>query len=116
LWRTGKNHESPEEEQAFMEGWDIARNVGVEIAEQEAWRRAHYGCVEPVFGSLGGEKGENGAGIIGYKIVRSDSLMQFMLKGNKPATYRDRTEISGPNGGPIESKVVMLPSNDRAVR
>ena len=113
-WRQGKHHASPEEYAAFLEGYEIARKLGIEFAEQEAWRRSIEGVIEPVFGSLGGEKGENGAGIIGHRIVRSDSMLQFMLKGHAPQTYRERTEISGPGGGPIESKVIVLPSNDRS--
>jgi hypothetical protein len=115
-WRQGRQHESEEESAAFIEGYAIATRLGVEFAEQEAWRRSIEGVIEPVFGSLGGEKGENGAGIIGHKIVRSDAMLQFMLKGHAPQTYRERHEVSGPNGGPIESKVIVLPFNDRSLQ
>ncbi len=112
-WRNGRKHESPEECRAFLDALVIAQKLGVEALEQEAFDWATRGAVEPVFGSLGGEKGENGAGIIGYKLTRSASMIQFMLKGNDSKYNTSRTELTGANGGPVESKVVMLPANDR---
>ena len=94
--------------------------------EDEAVRRATEGVFEPnTF------KGEFVYPIVGYEVDKvtgedrissmgdripiygkrplgvmklSDKLLEFLLRGNKPETYREaRTvEISGPGGGPIE--------------
>jgi hypothetical protein len=62
--------------------------------EGEAVRRANEGVLEAVF--------YQGAPC-GAIRVYSDGLMQFLLKGFKPAKYAQRVsaELSGPGGGPI---------------
>lgn len=37
----------------------------------------------------------------------SDTLLIFLLKAHRPEKYRDRYEISGPNGGPIQTQQVF---------
>jgi hypothetical protein len=71
-----------------------------ERLEQEARRRAVEGVEKPVF-----HKGE----VCGTIREYSDTLLIFLLKGAKPEKYHDRVrqEMSGPNGGPIETKIDM---------
>ena len=61
----------------FAADWEIAFEKGVDALEAEAFKRAFAG---------------------------SDTLLIFLLKGNKSAKYKDRvqSEISGPGGKPIE--------------
>lgn len=82
------------EDPEFAAAWDEARKLGIEALEDEAIRRAHEGVEEPVY---------QGGKLVGGIRRYSDTLLIFMLKGNKPETYKDRTsaEVSGPNGAPI---------------
>jgi len=73
----------------FAEAWEN----GAEVMEAEAFRRAVTGVNKPVY-QMGFEVG----------VVReySDTLLIFLLKGRKPDVYRERTELTGRGGGPIE--------------
>lgn len=80
----------------FSDAFADVREQAAQRLEDEAVSRATVGVDEPVF-----FQGE----IVGHVNKRSDSLLMFLLKGWMPGKYRDRlsTEISGPNGGPIQS-------------
>lgn len=93
------------EDAEYKGAFDAAQEQAVDALEQEARRRALHGVDEPVF-----YKGMECGAIRKY----SDTLLIFLLKGLKPAMYRDnlRAEISGPDGGPIES--VQLAPEDVA--
>ncbi|OJU90986.1 MAG: terminase [Burkholderiales bacterium 66-5] len=84
-WRSN----SPE----FAKAWEVAKAQGMDALEDEATRRAFEGFDKPV--TFQGEVRDT---------VReySDTLLIFLLKGGKPEKYRERAEISGPGGGPIE--------------
>ena len=82
----------------FLAAFKVARDMGIAVAEDEAWKRATDGTVEDVYGSLGGN---NGSGVVGQRSVKSDTMLIFMLKGARPEVYRERFEHSGPAGGPI---------------
>lgn len=64
------------EDPEFAEAWEQAFADGVDALEAEALKRAFAG---------------------------SDTLLIFLLKGNKAQKYKERvqSEISGPNGAPI---------------
>ena len=83
----------------FDAAFKVARELGIHVAEDEAWKRATDGTVEDVYGSLGQNQG---TGVVGQRRVKSDTMMIFMLKGAAPEKYRERFEHSGPSGGPIE--------------
>ncbi len=83
-WRKG--------DEAFATAWDEALDAGTDALEDEAVRRAHEGVEEPVF-----YQGEEVARVRKY----SDNLLMFLLKGRRPERFRERTEISGPGGGPV---------------
>ena len=78
----------------FREAWETALNESVDRLETEARRRALDGVLEPVY-YQGVE--------VGHQTRYSDTLLIFLLKGARPAKYRDnaRVEHSGPGGGPI---------------
>ena len=77
---------------AFAAGWEIALEDAADALEREAFRRAHDGVLKPVFGS-----GGTGVGTVEVGRVReySDTLLIFLLKGIRPAKYRDNFNVTG---------------------
>jgi hypothetical protein len=73
----------------FAAEWERAQDDAADLLEQEARRRAHDGWEEPVFGSLGNNRG---SGEIGTVRKYSDTLLIFLLKGAKPEKYRERNQ------------------------
>jgi hypothetical protein len=63
------------------------------VLEQEAHRRAVEGIDKPVY-----YKGD----LVDTVKEYSDTLLIVLLKGNAPEKYRDRQEITGANGGPVQ--------------
>lgn len=108
-----------EADQAFADAWDDAVEEGIDRAEQEAFRRAVVGFEEPVIdkGRLAYryERYEDEDGAEHYRLqldangqpipltVRkhSDALLALYLKGRRKKVYADRTEVTGPEGGPV---------------
>lgn len=81
----------------FAEGFADAMEQAADALEAEARRRAHDGVErERVIGS-----GENARFITEYQY--SDQLLMFLLKGAKPDKFaeRSKSEVSGPDGGPL---------------
>ena len=68
-----------------------------DMLEREAFRRAHDGTLRPVF--QGGQH-------VGDILEFSDTLMLAMLKAHRPEKFKERQEITGPRGGPLQSAVV----------
>lgn len=84
---------------AFSEAYDEALLSAADSLEVEARRRAVDGVVRvKVIGT-----GENARTI--DEIVYSDSLLLALLKAKKPHEFaeRSKSEISGPDGGAIET-------------
>ena len=76
----------------FKQAWDDAVELTTEALEQEVYRRARNGCEEPVF-----YQGKMCGTILRY----SDTLAMFILKARKPAKYREKHEVSNPDGSPL---------------
>lgn len=72
----------------FAIAWDSMKSIGWDAAEEEAVRRAVEGVSKPVY---------QGGGLVGHVREYSDGLLQFLLRGNKKATYADRTENINAN-------------------
>jgi hypothetical protein len=88
----------------FRKLWDKAVDLGVDVIEDEAKRRALDGTEEPVY-----YQGE----IVGYIKKKSDYCIGIVLKAHRDR-YREKHEISGPDGQPLApSVVVYLPNNAR---
>lgn len=95
----------------YPAAWAAARVQAAGLLESEAVRRAYQGIDEPLVyqGNFTYARKVDADGVVTYGkkplSIRtySDGLLQFLLKGLAPETYRDRssTEISGPAGGPI---------------
>lgn len=83
----------------FAAAWDEALKVAVTVLEDEALRRAQEGNERPVFNAKGEQTG----------VVReySDTLAIFLLKAANPAKYRERLSLTGEDGGPLQTEIVI---------
>ena len=109
-----------EADEGFAKAWDEAQEDGIDRAEQEAFRRGVVGFEEPVIdkGRLAYryERYLDDDGAEHYRLqlddhgqpipltVRkhSDALLGLVLKGRRKKIYADRTELTGPEGGPVQ--------------
>lgn len=67
--------------------------------ETVAIARASEGWLEPVYYQ----------GVVCGHVRRfSDGLMQFLLRGLLPDKYGNKTEISGPQGAPMQAKIEVV--------
>lgn len=88
------------EDADFAVLWDDAYERGTDVLEDEAKRRAVDGVPEPV----GWFQGVAGGTVQKY----SDALLIFSLKARRRAKYSDRTEVTGVDGGPIQTDDLSL--------
>jgi hypothetical protein len=64
---------------AFAEDWNEANEIGADVLEDEAWRRAVVGTKKPIF-----YRGKQ----VGTKIVKSERMLILLLKARRPEQYR----------------------------
>jgi hypothetical protein len=76
----------------------------VESLEQEADRRAVEGVPRGIY-----YKGQ----LVATEREYSDSLLMFRLKALAPERYRERQEVTGPNGGPQEVVIKVIYGDNR---
>jgi hypothetical protein len=86
------HYEWLEHDEAYAAMWIEAQEASTQVLEREAVTRATVGQDKGVY--YQGEK-------VGVEQYKSDVLLIFMLKSRRPDVYRDRYEVSGPQGGPI---------------
>lgn len=84
-------YDARESDPAFAAAWDSAREEAIDALEAIAMRRAR---------------------------TQSDTLMIFLLKGNRPEKYREtvRTEVSGVKGSPLQVENLTDAELERRVR
>jgi hypothetical protein len=82
-----------ESDSEYAAMWEAAQEGFVQNLEAHAAIRATVGQERGVW-----YQGQR----VGSEQWVSDNLLMFLLKGRRPDIYRDRTEISGPGGGPIQ--------------
>jgi len=89
---------------SFVADFESSKEDVTDDLEQEARRRAIEGIDKPIY-----HQG------IRVDVIKeySDVLLIFLLKGNKPEKYRDKTEITGAGGGPIETKIIVATEEDK---
>lgn len=89
------------ENESFKKKYEKSEKIAISVLEDEAYRRAVTGTNKPVF--QGGKK-------VGSIKEFSDTLLIVLLKARAPEKYKDRVsnEHSGPNGGPIEQKNIII--------
>lgn len=69
----------------FRAAWTEAVEIAVGLLEDEAWRRAREGVLEPVY---------QGGKLVGKVHKYSDTLLIFLLKAHNPAKYRENINIT----------------------
>jgi hypothetical protein len=83
----------------YARAFDQAKAIAGHYLETDAITRAGEGWDEPVYYQ----------GAVCGQVRRYDSgLMQFLLRGLLPEKYGYRTEISGPQGAPIQAKIEVV--------
>ncbi len=85
-----------DEDKDFAARWDEAVQDGIDDLEEEARRRAYKGLRQAIF-----YKGE----VVGYEYEYSDTLMIFLLKGNRPEKYKDRQEMDINHAGELKHNI-----------
>jgi len=92
------------QDEEFKELWDVAVDLGVDVIEDEAKRRALTGVKEPVYFQ---------GRVVGHVWKKSDYCIGLILKAHRDK-YKEKHEISGPEGKPLATSVVIyLPDNKR---
>lgn len=90
-------YEWREDDPDFKEAWNHAEGLAVAKLEEAGLRRARDGVVRrPIFHPKTGKH-------VGDEIEYSDAIWGKMMAAHHP-DYRNRTEVSGPAGKPIEIK------------
>lgn len=91
-----------EKDETFREAWAEALEDGWDAAEKAAYMRGVEGIEVPIT-----SRNKDGTTeIIGYEIRHSDRLLEFVLKGNRPKTYRDdRGPVVNINVVPAEEAI-----------
>jgi len=82
----------------FKRAWDEALSAAASMLEDEALRRAREGVEKPVY--------QAGA-LVGTVQEYSDVLTIFLLKAANPNKYRERVALTGEDGGPVQTEVVI---------
>lgn len=83
----------------FAEAKTLAMQVGTDLLEEEAWRRAVEGDLEPVIGKVApGIDGQltDANGELMWVSRKSDKLLEVMIKGRRPE-YREAHKIDVTN-------------------
>ena len=75
-------YEWRDDDPKFAQEWKKAIEVGADLLEEEALRRAVQGVQRPVY---------QGGRLVGNVREYSDTLLIFLLKGAKPQKYAERT-------------------------
>jgi hypothetical protein len=104
-------HQRRREDESFRAAWKEAADIGTELMEQEAARRAFHGTLRPVY-----QKGVRVGSVREY----SDTLMIFLLKARSPAKYREGIGADGKTGSfvlniqvvQVDSAAVSVPQGD----
>ena len=117
------------EKKDFSDEVDKAIEVGTDRLVDEARRRALIGIDEQVIWKGAASVIEDGKGNKRALTVKrySDVLLMFLLNARRPNKYKQRHELTGKDGGPIEIKtfadvarasVIPLgkPANDQGKR
>lgn len=100
-------------DQDFAAAWEVAEQESIDRLELEARRRAHDGVerLKVSGGKVVTYTTEDGREVPIVEREYSDTLMVLLLKAHRPEKYRERSsmEVSGPGGGPIESRTEVSP-------
>ena len=103
-----------EHDEDFPLAFEQAKVEAVERLEEEARRRAVDGTERLKFGQGGRVIIDPDTGLPYREREYSDTLLIFLLKGLMPDRYAERrkSEVSGPNGGPVQIRTYADMSDD----
>lgn len=96
LWRRDDDN--------FREAYNRAMKIAAELHEDEMFRRASEGVLEPVF--QGGE-------LVGSVRKFSDTLLIFTMKGALPEKYADRSKVE--HSGSVDLVARLKAGRERAL-
>jgi hypothetical protein len=90
----------------YVEAYLQAEDMAKDALEAEAHRRAVHGTEEREL-TIEEQHDKDGKSTGRTRKLKttsrlSDTLLIFLLKGARPAKFRERYEFSGPGGGPIQ--------------
>lgn len=94
-----------DEDEVFAQRLQDAIDDQDDLIDAELDRRGRLGWDEPVFGSLGAQMG---TGVVGEIRKFSDAALIFRAKTRQTGRFRERTEITGKDGGPIEHAITKI--------
>ena len=80
----------------FSKAYDLAMKCAADLHEDELYRRASEGVLEPVF---------QGGRLVGSIRKYSDTLLIFMLKGSMPDKYGDKTKVEHSGSIDVASRL-----------
>lgn len=89
---------------AFEEKFLLARKIAADRVEAEVQRRAVEGFQEPVIYQGQHMKDEDGNPM--YITKYSDRMLELLAKAVKPEKFRERYEVTGKDGGPLQLNVL----------
>jgi hypothetical protein len=84
-------YEWREQDETFKALWKESIENAIDLLEQEAWRRGYEGVDKPIV--------YKGKVTSTYKEY-SDRMLEILLKAHRKK-FREKTEITGEDGGPI---------------
>lgn len=102
------HYEWMEHDPSYPARFAEAQEQCCDLAESEALSRGKDGWLEPVFHQ--GKQTDT-------KLVKSDTLLMFWLNGRRPDVFNrgQRHELTGKNGGPIQTQQVPDSELDRRI-
>ena len=90
------------EEPGYREAFDEAHEMACDALEDEARRRAYIGVDEPVY---------QGGKLVGKVKKFSDTLLIFLMKGNRPEKYRDNVKVTADVKQEVTQKTWVPPED-----
>ena len=93
----------------FTQAWDDAVHEGTGVWEDSLFDLGVTG--EPII-SVNRKTGE--AEIIGHKL--NEKAVEFALRAKDPNTYAERRQITGADGGPIQTQKVKMTDDEKRER
>ena len=88
-----------EEDPEYQLNFAAADKQALDVLESEAYRRAVKGVNKPIY-----YKGQR----CGYVREYSDTLLIVLMKARAPEKYRERHELSGPGGTPLNNELNII--------
>lgn len=98
------------ENKDFADLWDEAVQIGTDLLEDEAFRRAYHGVERLKFDKHGGAAIDPRTGNVYIEREYSDGLLTFLLRARRPDKYRENVKVeqTGDGGGPVKVQIEYI--------